>query len=75
MFASDDRHRYLPRYSSWCLLAATISRAIRTVDVVIASHAGLDAVNLVKVPAQTLAEQFFPTIAVFGICRIGVGLL
>src|SRR6478735_7933521 len=65
-FATDRRGRLLP---------PAIKSAVRTIDIMIAGHAGLQAELFPKMPAHPFAEEFLPAIAVLRVCRIGVLLL
>ena len=62
--ATDCRRRFFP---------AAVVGFVRTVDVVVARHAGDDAVVLAVVAAEPFAEKFFPAVAVLWHRGIGIG--
>ena len=62
-FAADGGGRFF---------AAAVPGAVRTVDVVEARHARVQAEILAEVAAHALAEQLLPAVAVFGQRRVSV---
>jgi hypothetical protein len=65
---------HLARQRGGCLLPPAVPRAERTVDVVVAGNAGLEAVVLEEVTGHPLGEELLPAIAVLGIGRVGIRL-
>src|SRR6266568_1514438 len=66
------RVRYLPTNGRRRLLAPTLPRSLRPIDVVEADDTGLDGVVVAVVVTKALRHELLPPVSVFGLGGVGV---
>ena len=75
MTSGELRHDHFSADRCGGLFAAAIEGAVGTVDIVVARHSRFETEVFAEMSAHPLAEELFPTIAVFGIGRVSVFFL